>query len=65
VIEGGVFSRWFWRKPGTEGRIESTQGFATREECEDDAARHGYFKDPVETSAPDILDVIFNGRQKS
>ena len=34
--------RWFWRKPVTEGRTESPQGFTTRAECEDDATRHGY-----------------------
>jgi hypothetical protein len=44
AVEGGVVFRWFWRKPVTEGRMESPQGFTTRAECEDDAMRHGYSK---------------------
>jgi hypothetical protein len=42
TVDGGVVFRWFWRKPVTEGRTESPQGFTTRAECEDDATRHGY-----------------------
>jgi hypothetical protein len=46
-VEGGVRFRWFWRKPVTEGRTESPQGFVTRAECEEDAVRHGYTRNTV------------------
>jgi hypothetical protein len=41
-VEDGVVTRWFWRKPVTEGRTESPHGFTTRAECEEDAVLHGY-----------------------
>lgn len=42
TVAGGVMIRWFWRKPVTEGRVESANGFTTRAECEEDAVMHGY-----------------------
>ena len=42
-MEGGVETRWFWRKLTREGFVESLGGFLSRCECEADAARHGYF----------------------
>ena len=44
AVEGGVLIRWFWRKPVSEGRMESAEGFTTRAECEEDAIEHGYPK---------------------
>ena len=46
-VDGGIVMRWFWRKPVTEGRTESSQGFTSRAECEADAARHGYRADSI------------------
>ena len=40
--DGGVATRWFWRKPVMEGRTESQVGFTSREACEADAKLHGY-----------------------
>lgn len=40
--ETGVQIRWFWRKPGLEGREESATGFTSRARCEADARDHGY-----------------------
>ena len=40
--DGGLGTRWFWRKPVLEGRAESPGGFTSQEACEADAARHGY-----------------------
>jgi hypothetical protein len=41
-IAGGVETRWFWRKLGRAGLVESPGGFLSRGDCEEDAAKHGY-----------------------
>ena len=57
-VDGGVATRWFWRKPVLESRRESPHGFVTRAECEDDATRHGYSGD---SGAIEQLSGTFDG----
>jgi hypothetical protein len=36
-----VAMRWYWRRELPEGAEESTEGFASRLQCEADAVQHG------------------------
>ena len=60
-IDGGMGLRWFWRNPATS--VESSHGFLSRAECEENACASGFARSDAAQDAP--WEYHFGGFSKS